>query len=111
MLPEDHVNPDPNHQPPPEIEPIHPEQAEALITTAIKPYLAEGWHVLERSAYAARLTRGTRNLDIRVDLLGQIEIEESGLTPLQDSGRLVAWVLLLASILVALALASVLGLL
>jgi hypothetical protein len=111
MLPEDHVNPDPNHQPPPEIEPIRPEQAEALIAAAIKPYLAEGWHVLERSAYAARLTRGTRNLDIRVDLLGQIEIEESGLTPLQDSGRLIAWVLLLASILVALALASGLGLL
>ena len=52
-----------------------------------------------------------RNLDVRVDLLGQVETEESGLTPLQDSGRLTAWVLLLALLLVVLALSAALGIL
>ncbi len=79
----------------PEVEPIDPEAAAALLDGAIRPYLDEGWHILDRSAYAVRLTRGMRNLDVRVDLLGQVEQQESGLTPLQDSGRLMAWVLLL----------------
>ena len=52
-----------------------------------------------------------RNLDIRVDLLGQVETEESGLTPLQDSGRLMAWMVLLAALLVVLALSTALGIL
>jgi hypothetical protein len=50
-----------------------------------------------------------RNLDVRVDLIGRVEVQESGLTPLQDSGRLTAWVLLLAALLVTLALSSALG--
>jgi len=93
----------------PEIEPISPEAASKILQTALEPYIADGWQLLDQSAYAARLTRGMRNLDIRVDLLGQVEAHESGLTPLQNSGRLTAWVLLLASLLVALALASALG--
>jgi hypothetical protein len=92
-----------------EIEPILPEEAEKILEDALAPYLADGWHILDRSAYNARLTRGTRNLDIRIDLLGQVETEESELTPLQDSGRLMAWVLLLVSLLVVLALATALG--
>jgi hypothetical protein len=44
-----------------------------------------------------------------VDLLGKLEPEESGLTPLQDSGRLIAWVLLLATLLIVLALSAALG--
>ncbi len=59
----------------------------------------------------ARLTRGDRNLDVRVDLLGEVEVKESALTPLQDSGRLVAWMLLLTSLLLALAIAAALGIL
>ncbi|GIV81085.1 MAG: hypothetical protein KatS3mg051_0439 [Anaerolineae bacterium] len=59
----------------------------------------------------ARLTRGDRNLDVRVDLLGEVEVKESTLTPLQDSGRLVAWMLLLTSLLLALAIAAALGIL
>jgi hypothetical protein len=93
----------------PEVEPIAPEAAAALLDGAIQPYLDDGWHILDRSAYAVRLTRGMRNLDVRVDLLGQIEKQESGLTPLQDSGRLMAWMLLLAMLLVVMAVATVLG--
>jgi len=91
------------------IEPIAADDAALILAQAIEPYLADGWHVLDRSAYSARLTRGIRNLDVRVDLLGQVETEESSLTPLQDSGRLAAWVLLLATLLVVLALSAALG--
>ena len=94
----------------PEVEPISPEAAEAIMKRVVAQYTAEGWQVLSHSAYDARLTRGARNLDIRVDLLGDVQVSESGLTPLQDSGRLTAWMLLLASLLVALALGSALGL-
>ena len=104
--PSDAVPPPPEE---PEIEPINPEAAAALLDSAIQPYLAEEWHILDRSAYAVRLTRGLRNLDVRVDLLGQIETQESGLSPLQDSGRLMAWMLLLVTLLVVMAIATALG--
>jgi hypothetical protein len=111
MLPDTASDPGPRKEPPPEIEPISPRDAQVILQKALEPYLADGWRVLDRSAYIARLTRGTCNLDIRVDLLGQVEKHESGLTPLQESGRLTAWVLLLAVLLVVLALTAALGLL
>jgi hypothetical protein len=95
----------------PEIEPISPAEAEKILEQALQPYLADDWRILDRGPYAARLTRAMRNLDVRIDLLGQVEIEESSLTPLQDSGRLMAWMLLLAALLVMLALAAALGIL
>ncbi|NDJ77024.1 MAG: hypothetical protein GYB65_12285 [Chloroflexi bacterium] len=94
---------------PEEIDPISPEEAAEILDNVVQPYLDDEWRVLDRSAYAARLTRGTRNLDVRVDLLGNVETQESDLTPLQDSGRLMAWVLLLTTLLVVLALATALG--
>ncbi len=109
MLPDKDSRPANAPSPAPEIDPISPEDASAIMAQAIEKYTAEGWHVLTQSAYDARLTREMYNLDIRIDLLGQVETHESGLTPLQDSGRLTAWVLLLATLLLVLALASALG--
>jgi hypothetical protein len=94
-----------------EIEPIPPQEAEKILAEAMKPYLADGWRILNQNAYSARLTRGLRNKDIQVDLLGKVDIQDTNLTPVQDSGRLMAWVVLLAFLLVALALASALGIL
>ena len=94
-----------------EIEPVGVEEAAKIMEDALQPYLAEDWRIIDRGPYAARLTRGMRNLDIRVDLLGRVESEESGLTPLQDSGRLMAWMVLLAALLVVLALSAALGIL
>ncbi len=112
MLPESSSDPVSSPPPPePDIEPLSPPEAEQILQQALDPYLADGWRVLDRNAYTARLTRGMRNLDVRVDLLGQVDIQEAGLTPLQESGRLTAWVLLLAALLVALALAAALGIL
>ncbi len=96
---------------PAEIEPVGIADAEKIMEDALQPYLAEDWRIIDRGPYAARLTRGMRNLDIRIDLLGQVETEESGLTPLQDSGRLMAWMVLLAALLVVLALSAALGIL
>ena len=111
MFPENQteLSPKVHPEPKPAVEPISTEEAQAILERALEPYLADGWHVLDRSPSIARLTRGMRNLDVRVDLLGKVETQESGLTPLQDSGRLTAWVLLLASMLVVLALAAALG--
>lgn len=111
MLPENAPDPGITQPDPPEteIEPISPDDAEVLLKQAMEPYLADEWHVLYQDAYLARLTRGMRNLDIRVDLLGNIETTESELNPLQDSGRLMAWVVLIAMLLVMLALTSALG--
>jgi len=110
MLPESSSDPVSSSQPPePDVEPISPAEAERVLQQALDPYLADGWRVLDRSAYGARLTRGMRNLDVRVDLLGHVETQETSLTPLQESGRLTAWVLLLAALFVAFALAAALG--
>jgi hypothetical protein len=105
------TGPHPDSPEQPEIEPVGPDEAEAILEAALQPYLAGDWRVIDRGPYAARLTRGLRNLDLRVDLLGQVETEESGLTPLQDSGRLIAWTLLLAALLIVLALSAALGIL
>jgi hypothetical protein len=103
--------PDPVDPEQPEIEPISPSEAEKILKEALKPYLDDDWRLLDRGPYAARLTRGVRNLDIRIDLLGQVDTEESGLTPLQESGRLIAWLLLLAALLIVLAFSAALGIL
>lgn len=94
-----------------EIDPIEPEAARRVLDGALEPYLEDEWYLIDRDDYTARLTKGARNLSVRVDWLGQVQVEESGLRPSQTSGRLVAWVLLIAALLVTLALASALGLL
>ncbi len=93
----------------PEVDPISPEEARRRLETALEPYLAEGWAVVAEHDYMARLTLGGRNLDFYVDLLGNVEMEEKSLSIGQSSGQLVAWLLLLVTFLVVLAIASALG--
>jgi hypothetical protein len=93
-------------QPP---EPITPDEARARLDAALEPYLADDWVVRTRHDYMARLTRGGQNLDFYVDLLGEIQMEEAPLTPGQDSGRLVAWLLLIAVFLIIVIIATQLG--
>ncbi len=92
-----------------ETELIAPEEARQRLEAAIAPYLAAGWIVWAEHDYMARLTRGRRRVDFYVDLLGNISTEEGQINPAQDSGRLVAWLLLVLAFLLALALASALG--
>jgi hypothetical protein len=98
------------------IEPIAPQAARERLEAAIREHLGddwddedEGWIVISRHDYMARLTKGRTNIDFYVDLLGHVEIRRSPISPAQDVGRLVAWVVLGASLLLALMLARVAG--
>jgi hypothetical protein len=95
--------------PPTELDPIPPEQARARLEAAIRARLGEnwddpdsGWVRVTGHDYMARLTRGRINLDFYVDLLGNVTVEQSGLSEAQTTGRLIVWVLLALSVVIAL---------
>ncbi len=100
------------------IKPIAPEKAQQILETAIRERLGDdwqdedsGWAVITSHAYMARLNRGRINVDFYVDLLGNVTVETKEISPAQDSGRLVAWLLLLLSLAIAFLLARIAGLL
>jgi|GEM_PF-4454314 len=78
-----------------EIEIIAPDDAAAILQGKLEELQSEGWIVLVRHDYMARLTRQDRNLDLQVDLLGNLSVEEKPLTLAQESGQWVAIVTLL----------------
>lgn len=95
-----------------DIEIVTPEQAETILRPEVEQLMEEGWRIVSKPLYGVRLEKEREILDLRVDLLGNIERETKlSLFTAADTGRLIAWVLLLASLLVTLALASELGLL
>lgn len=96
---------------PDDVQIIEPEQAAAILEPKLAELEQDGWIVLVQTDYMARLTNGKHNLDVRVDLLGSLEIEEKPLTLVQESGQIVAIVLVLVIFLVVFVLASVLGVL
>jgi hypothetical protein len=98
------------------IEPIEPAQARALLDEAIRERLGENWDDEETGwvrvtghDYMSRLTRGRKNLDFYVDLLGNVTVEEKDLSPVQQQGRLIAWMILLGSLLIAYVVARLTG--
>ena len=95
-----------------EIEIVTPDQAEDLLRPEVEKLMEEGWRIVSKPLYGVRLEKEREILDLRVDLLGNIERDTKlSLFTGAETGRLVAWVLLLASLLVTLVLASQLGLL
>jgi hypothetical protein len=107
-----------NDQIPPEteIEPISPQQARTILYQAIREKLGDkwsdeetGWMLVSGHDFMARLTRGNRNIDFYVDLLGQVTVEEKELSPVQDGSRLLAWMFLFGSLAVALLIAYLTG--
>lgn len=91
---------------------VTPDEAEDLLRPEVEQLVAEGWRIVSKPLYGVRLERERDVLDLRVDLLGNIIREQKlKLFSGADTGRIVAWVLLIASLLVVLTLASVLGLL
>lgn len=89
---------------------IEPDQASVILTQKLDELESEGWVMLVRTDYMARLTRGRHNLDVQVDLLGQIEIRQTALSASQESGQIVGIMLVLALLLLAITLASILNL-
>ncbi|MBC7869383.1 MAG: hypothetical protein H7Y09_00980 [Chitinophagaceae bacterium] len=99
-----------------EVETISADEARALLSAAIRERLGQdwddeqdGWAKVTGHDYMVRLTKGRKNVDFYVDLLGNVTIEEKEINSAQDAGRLVAWMLLLASVLIALAMARLAG--
>ena len=99
-----------------EIEPIPPEQARAILDAAMKQRLGEdwededsGWLLVTGHDYMARVTRGRRNVDFYVDLLGAVSIEEKEIFPLQETGRMLACIFLMLSLWIAFLLARAVG--
>jgi hypothetical protein len=96
------------------VEPISAEEARLLLETAIRARLGEdwdddqsGWAVVTRHDYMAQLVREGHNVTFYVDLLGNVTVEEHGITPAQERGRLMAWLFLGGSLLTALAIARI----
>lgn len=100
----------------PAIQPITSEAARDILHAAIREHLGanweddpDGWTLVESADFHARLNKGGRNLDFYVDLLGDVRIEESGLSAAQEYGRLLALMFLIGSILIAIIIARVAG--
>jgi hypothetical protein len=89
---------------------ISPEVAEEILDREIEKMVEEGWRVKVRSVAYVRMMQERDILDIRVDLLGNIE-KEQGVALLYgpDVGRMVAWMVLIAWLLVVLVFATVIG--
>jgi hypothetical protein len=99
-----------------EVEIIPPKEARARIRAAIAAKLGEswqddtsGWLIVHNADYLVRLNKGSINLDFECDLLGEIIITEREANPLQTSGRLIALMVLAATLIVAFALAQLAG--
>jgi hypothetical protein len=99
-----------------DIQIISPAEARAALEAAIIEWLGEGWQtqvdgwvVVDRGDFHARLNRGRVNLDFYVDLLGAVRIEESGIDAAQEYGRILALMFLAGSILAAILIAYIAG--
>ncbi len=94
---------------------IPPHEARALVKNAIITRYGDtwdsdgGWLVVHQSDYLIRINKGVLNVDFACDLIGNVTITESPISPLQASGRIVAWMVLGASMLIALAIAWATG--
>lgn len=91
------------------VEIITPEEARQHLEAAMAPYIEDGWEVLVEHDYMASLNKGRRNLDIHVDLLGEVSMEEKGMSASQHKDLLILIVLIIGGTLVTIALASALG--
>lgn len=102
----------------PDAEPsiIDGDTARRLIDEAVVARLGDrwddeetGWAVVAGHDYMLRLTRGNVNLDFYVDLLGNVTVEERTISGGQEHGRVMAWLILGGSLLIAFLLAWLSG--
>ena len=67
------------------------------------------WLMVDASNFHVRLNNKDTNLDFRADLLGEVTVEERPASVLQTSGRFLAWMVLGASLFIAIAIAIAAG--
>lgn len=91
-----------------EIDPIAPQRAQEILDAAIRERLGDnwededsGWTKVTGHNYMARLTRGRMSLDFYVDLLGNVTVEQTDSAPLLEQGRLLLFMMLGLSIVIA----------
>lgn len=91
-----------------ELDPIPPPQAREILEAAIRQRLGDdwndeemGWTKVSGHDYMARLTRGQVSLDFYVDLLGNVTIEQSTSAPTLETGRLLLFIMLGLSLVIA----------
>ncbi len=99
-----------------DLDPIPAEQARQILHHAISARLGsdwddelEGWTVISQHDYMARLTKGRRTIDFLVDLVGEVTIEEKEIGGSQEASRTLAFMVLGASVLLAIILARIAG--
>jgi hypothetical protein len=97
-----------------ELEPISGDQARAILDAAMRERLGDNWAqndwvLITGHDYMARVTKGSKNVDFYVDLLGNVKVEEREINSAQESGRLIAWLILLVSLGIAFLLARIAG--
>jgi hypothetical protein len=99
-----------------DFEPIAPTIARERILQALNERLGDdwrdedtGWLVLHEADYYMRLSRAGRYLDAQCDLLGNVTLEEHASDGTQSTGRMLAWLVLGASLLLAYMLAWLAG--
>lgn len=103
----------------PEPDVIPPEEAREHLRAAITEHLGEDWEdedsrwtVVTSHAYMARLNRGRYNVDFYVNYFdGSVTVESNEVNSGQETGRMLAWTLLLLFAAIVLILAWNLGLL
>jgi hypothetical protein len=94
-------------------EPASPQAQRAAIDAAVLARLGENWEkdwiVVHNAHDLLRLNKGDLNLDFQADLLANVEVIEREASPVQLTGRLIAWLILALSLFVAFVAASVAG--
>ncbi len=99
-----------------EIEPISADEARAILNATLIEQLGEawdderdGWSVVSGHDYMARVMKGSRMIDFYVDLLGNVTVEEKETGGIHNNARIIAFMMLIASLLAALILARLSG--
>jgi hypothetical protein len=99
-----------------ELDPIPPEQARDILEVALRERLGDGWEDDETGwvritghDYMARVTRGNVSLDFYVDLLGNVTVEKAEVNTAHQTGRLLLWVLLGLSLVIAFLIVRIAG--
>jgi hypothetical protein len=94
-------------------EPASPQAQRAAIDAVMLERLGENWPaewiIVHNANDLVRINKGTINLDFQADLLAHVEVIERPASPLQLSGRWIAWLILGISLFIALLIASIAG--
>src|SRR5688572_13123071 len=95
------------------IETASPQEQRAAIDAAMLERLGANWPtewiIVHNANDLVRINKGDINLDFQADLLAHVDIIERPASPVQLSGRWIAWLILGLSLFIAVLIASIAG--